>query len=215
MSSGSVREDGSLASRVDRGLFKFESALTLIGGITIMCVMLLSVINILGRKLFNLPIPGYIDWMVQLVPVMAFLGIAYCQRIGGHIRMDFLVGKLKGRPLWTFELVSVLLMLVITIPLIYGSWDHGMRAFNFGDSTVDINLPTWPVKILVPIMLALLGVRLLLQVWFYTRALISGEENPVAVPIPEDPETIAKREAESVSSWKGDQEYEEMNKGSR
>lgn len=206
MSSGSVREDDSLPSRVDRALYKLESMLTLIAGIVILMVMFLSVANILGRYLFNLPIPGYIDWMVQLVPVMAFLGIAYCQRNGGHIRMDFLVGKLKRRPLWTFELLSIVLMLVITIPILIGSWDYGTRALRLGDSTVDINLPTWPVKMLVPLMIALLSIRLFLQVWFYTRALISGEEHPVAVPIPEDAAAIAKQEAESVSSWKGDQQ---------
>jgi len=204
MSSGTVREDGSLASRVDRALFYVESKLTLVGGIVILLAMLFSVANILGRKLFNLPIPGYIDWMEQMVPIMAFLGIAYCQRLGGHIRMDFVVTKLKGRWLWLFELISVILMLVITLPLIYGSWEHADRAWSFGDSTVDINLPTWPIKLLVPIMLVFLALRLFLQVWFYARAVASGEDAPVAVPIPEDPAAIAQREAESVSGWRGE-----------
>ena len=36
-----------------------------------------------------------------------------------------------------------------------------------GDSTIDINLPTWPVKLIVPIMFGFLLTRLLLQIWGY------------------------------------------------
>ncbi|MEO1686875.1 MAG: TRAP transporter small permease, partial [Pseudomonadota bacterium] len=102
MSGGStVREDGSAVSRVDVLLHKVESLLNLIGGLVILGVMLLSVANIVGRTVFNMPVPGYIDWMMQLVPVMAFMGLAYVQRLGGHIRMDLVVGALKGRVLWS------------------------------------------------------------------------------------------------------------------
>jgi len=96
-SSSTVREDGSLLSRADQTFFKLESILNLAGGIVIFAVVLLAVANILGRKLFNIPVSGYIDWTEQSMAFFAFLGIAYCQRMGGHIRMDIFVGSLKGR----------------------------------------------------------------------------------------------------------------------
>ncbi|TYO90735.1 TRAP transporter small permease subunit [Oceanicella actignis] len=199
MSSHSVLEDDSLLSRLDRALFRVESALNLAGGLLILAVMLLSVANILGRKLFDAPISGYIDWMIQAVPLMAVLGIGYCQRLGGHIRMDFVIGKLNGRAVWAFELLSTLLMLIITAALIYGTWDHAERAIRLGDSTVDINLPIWPTKLAFPIMFALLAVRLTLQLWAYWRALAAGELTPVAVPLIEDAAAQARHEAETVS----------------
>jgi C4-dicarboxylate transporter DctQ subunit len=54
----------------------------------------------------------------------AFLGIAYTQREGGHIRMDILVSHLHGRRLWFVEFFSTLLMLIVTLVLIYGSFLH-------------------------------------------------------------------------------------------
>ncbi len=199
MSSHSVLEDSSAVSRADRLLYRFESLLNLASGIFILTIMVLSVVNILGRKLFNMPVAGYIDWMMQAVPVMAILGIAYCQRLGGHIRMDFVVGRLHGRALWLFEFVGVLIMLVITGALIYGSWDHAERAIRLGDSTVDINLPTWPAKVLFPIMFCLLALRLVLQLWGYAKAIGHGGVSPVAVPLIEDAATQALNEAETVS----------------
>lgn len=201
MSSGNVREDDSTLSRIDRTLFRFEGWLNLAAGLVILAVMLMSVANILGRKLFNWPIPGFIDWMISAVPVMAFLGLAFCQRLGGHIRMDILISRLKGRPLWIAEFASVVVMMAITAVLIYGSWDHAIRALTIGDSTGDIRLPTWPVKIVVPLALSLMLLRLVLQLWGYGRAIARGDEMPVAVPLIEDPATQAAHEAEVVSGF--------------
>lgn len=203
--ASSVLQDGSTLSRLDRALFRVESLLTLAAGITIFALVLLAVANVLLRKLLNAPVPGYIDWTEQFMAVFAFLGLAYAQREGGHIRMDLLVGALKGRVLWLFELLSVLFILLVVSALIYGTWFHFLRSFDFGapnwstDSSIDIALPLWPAKLAVPVALGVLWLRLALQCWGYGRALVRGEVRPVAVPLPEDPRTQAEREAATVA----------------
>jgi len=201
--AGNVRIDNSLLSRIDQRLFKLESLLNLLAGLITLFVMFVAVANIVGRY-FGYPVPGYIDYMEQAVPAIAILGIAYCQRIGGHIRMDIVVGALKGRVLWFAEFLGVLFMLLITSVLIYGSWDHAFRAISLGDSTVDINLPTWPTKILFPILFAILAIRLVLHVIAYFKAFAEGTQDPVAVPLIEDVAEQTKREAETVSGLEGE-----------
>lgn len=199
-SSTSVKSDNSWLSKIDRWVFKAESFFNLLGGIIIFVVVLLAVANIVGRKLLNTPVNGYIDWVEQSMAFFAFLGIAYCQREGGHIRMDIVVSKLKGRVLWLFECISTVFMLVVTLLLIYGSWLHFERAYTRGDSSIDINLSTWPAKLVVPIALSILALRLSLQLWAFSRAFIQNAKEPVAVPLVEDAATQAIREAESVSA---------------
>jgi len=167
-------------------------------GLVVFTLMLLAVAQIIGRKVFNLPIPGFIDWVEQFMVVFAFLGVAYCQRLGGHIRMDILIGRIRGRPLWLAEVVGVLLMMVAVAALVYGSFLHFERALNIGDSTIDIALPTWPAKLMVPIALGLLWLRLLVQLIGYVRAFVNDDEVPIAVPMIEDAAAIAKREAEEA-----------------
>ena len=203
-SSATIYEDDSLLSRADRLYFKLESFFNLMGGIVIFAIVLLAVANILGRKLFNMPVNGYIDWTEQSMAFFAFLGIAYCQRVGGHIRMDIFVGSLRGRALWFFELISTLFMFLMTLVLIYGSFLHFDRAWTNGDSSFDIELPTWPAKLVVPIGLSVLSLRLLLQLWGYCRAFRTNAENPVAIPLIEDAATQAEKEAETVSDIEGD-----------
>lgn len=200
MSSASdILHDTSLVSRADRLYFKFETFLALLGGITIFLLVLLAVFNILGRWFFSLPVSGYIDWVEQSMAVFAFFGIAYCQRLGGHIRMDIAVSMIKGRLLWISEFISTLLMLIICIALIYGSYLHFLRAFQNGDSSMDISLPIWPAKLVVPFALSVLSLRLILQLWAYMRAIKLNSHTPVAVPLIEDAATQAAKEAATVS----------------
>lgn len=199
--AASVLADNSTLSRLDRLFFRLESLLTLAGGFAIFLLVLLATVNILGRWIFSSPISGYVDWVEQAMAFIAFLGIAYTQRMGGHIRMDILVGKFRGRYLWFTELVTTLLMLAVTSVLIYGSYMHFWRAYTIGDSSLDINLPTWPAKLVVPIALTILAMRLLLQLWGYMRALKQGGDKPVAVPLVESAADVAAREASAVSGY--------------
>jgi len=201
----SVLENTSLLSRLDQRLFRIEGLFALIGGWTVFSLMVLAVISVGGRNLFNAPLPGYVDWIEQAMPLIAFIGVAYCQRLGGHIRMDMLIGRLTGRPLWAMEFVSTLLMLLLVVLLIWGSWAHFDRSFDFTaplwsrDSSLDIRLPLWPAKLLVPVAFTVLGLRLMLQLWGYGLALISGTSTPIAVPLLEDAATVAANEAAAVS----------------
>lgn len=196
--SATVLVDQSVLSRADRLYYRLESVLGLAGGVVILALVLLATANILGRWFFDLPVNGYIDWVEQAMAFMAFMGLSFTQRDGGHIRMDILIGQLKGRALWLVELVSCLVMLALTLLLMWGAYKHFGRAFDNGDTSFDIGLPTWPAKLVVPVAFAVLSLRLLLQIWGYTRALISGDPNPVAVPLVEDAATVAAREAASV-----------------
>lgn len=183
--------------------------MSLLSGIVIFALVCLAITNVLGRKFLNMPVSGYVDWTEQFMAVFAFLGIAYCQREGGHIRMDIVVGQLRRRPLWLAEFLSILFMLLLTTALIYGTFFHFLRSFDWGapnwstDSSIDIALPLWPAKLIVPFALSVLWVRLVLQLWGFGRAWRDNAEVPVAVPLIEDPATQANKEAETVAGADG------------
>jgi len=202
--SSVVLEDQSKLSLADQLLFKLESFLNLLGGLVIFLLVFFATFNVLGRWFFDLPISGYIDWVEQSMAFMAFLGIAYTQRIGGHIRMDMLVSHLHGTRLWLVELFSSVLMLLVTVVLIYGSYLHFDRAYSIGDSSLDIDLPIWPAKLVVPIALSILALRLLLQIWAYFRAISNNNNDtnnpPIAIPLIEDTATIAAKETEFIEN---------------
>ncbi|TDX32529.1 TRAP transporter small permease subunit [Rhodovulum visakhapatnamense] len=200
-----VLEDDSPLSRLDRGLYRLERQLALLAGLAVFALMLLAVVSVGGRQVFNQPLAGYVDWIQQGMPLIAFLGIAYTQRDGGHIRMDILVARLSGRALWAAEAVTTLAMLIVMALLVWGSFAHFQRSFDWGaplfsrDSSIDINLPLWPAKLLAPVAFSVLCLRLAVQLWGFGRAFVLGLAAPVAVPLVVSVADQAAAEAGHVS----------------
>jgi len=197
---GDVRHGSGALGAVDRTMYAIEKLTALVSGYGIFGLMLIGVVQIFGRKLFNAPIFGYIDIVEIAMSALVFLGLAYTERLGGHIRMELFVSHLKGRALWTFELLGVLTGLAIVGVLVIYSYTHAMRAYYSGDTTIDAQYLLWPSKMVVCLSLALLFLRLLVSLWGYLRLLIDPTAEPAAVPVMIDVEEQARRDAATVGA---------------
>ena len=202
--SAAVLEDSSLLSKLDRALLPLERFCALLSGLAIFSLMFLAVYSVTGRKFFASPMMGYVDYIEAAMPIIAIMGVSYVQRDGTHIRMDMLVSALSGRVLWLFELISVLLILLLIVALTWGAWEHFDRSFDCSrplcsrDSSIDVGIPIWPSKLVVPIAFGVLSLRLILQAVGYGRALVVGLQNPVAVPLTLSVAEQAQIEAKSL-----------------
>ena len=177
---------GRTLDRADRWLGTVENGLNLVAGALIFALMLLGVAQIVMRTVFSAPIFGYIDIVEVSMVGFAVLSIAFVQRVGGHVRMELLVARLRGRWLWGAELASTAIAVFVVAVLIPYAYQHFERAFDFGDSTIDIELATWPAKLVVPVALSVLLVRLVLQLAGYLRLVLHPALPPVAVPTIKD-----------------------------
>jgi TRAP-type C4-dicarboxylate transport system permease small subunit len=186
----------------DKSLTKFENFLTAFSAFAIFFLMITATVQIVSRKLLNLPIPGYIDFAEQSIAIFAFIGIAYCQRLGGHVRMEIFLSALKGRSKWIAEAIQTAATIFIIVILTYYSFKHFQRAWVIGDSTIDIQLPTWPSKLMIPIAFAALALRLTIQFAGYVRLIINPNLEPIGVPLIVDVANQAKQEASQVNEEK-------------
>ncbi|MDA0984132.1 MAG: TRAP transporter small permease [Proteobacteria bacterium] len=180
----------------DRRLGQVEEWFNLLAAFFIFGLMLLGIVQVLGRQLFNMPLSGYIDFVELSMAAFAFLGVAYCQRMGGHVRMEMALKALKGRPQWVLEAFGTLVGLGIVGVLVWYGYTHFLRAWQLGDSTIDAELPVWPSKLAVPLAFALLWLRLLVQLVGYLRLAIDPSRGPVAVPVLLTVEEQARMEIE-------------------
>ena len=188
--------DAPRLAAFDRRLGIVETGFNLFAAFAIFALMLIGVWQVLGRTLFNAPVRGYIDFVELSVSTFAFLGIAYCQRLGGHVRMEMLLKPMRGRLLWSTEIFGTLVALAVVAVLIWYGWGHFLRAYQLGDSTIDAELPVWPSKLAVPVAFGLLWLRLLVQLAGYTRLAIDPQRHPVAVTTVHTPEELAAQEIE-------------------
>ncbi len=176
-----VRPAGLLA-RLDRLYSKLENSLNYIAGAIVFALMLFVCTEVFLRTALNRGIYGFLDMTELTMAAFAFLGAAHCQRLGGHIRMDIAIGLLRGRGLWIAEAVATLVAMIVFALLIKGTTDHFMRAWTIGDSTIDAGISTWPSKLLAPVGLTVLWLRLLLNLFGYIRLIRDPDAEPVAIP---------------------------------
>lgn len=186
--------------RLDALATPVENTFNLLAGVLIFALMGLGVVQIVLRTVFTAPMLGYIDIVELSMVGFAVLAIAFVQRVGGHVRMELLVQSLKGRVLWFFETLGSGLAIFIVSILIPYSYDHFMRAFEFGDSTIDLELATWPAKLVVPVALTLLLIRLCIQFLGYLRLFINPTLPPLAIPALKRPEEVAAEEIRLASA---------------
>ena len=193
--TGPAPEGGGALGTIDRGLFRVEQGFALLAAACVFALMMIAVFQIAARKFFNAPLFGYIDMVEIAMATFAFLGISYAERLGAHIRMEILIGMLKGRALWLAEFVGIALSLFVIGVLVYYGYQHALRAYYSGDSTIDAGYLWWPSKMMVPLAFSLLWLRLLFSLFCYARLLLNPDAQPIGIHIPETVEQMAEREA--------------------
>lgn len=145
-------------------LAKIESGLLYLSAGLIFLLMGFIVVVIFGRVV-GFSIIGYVDVIEMTLPAIAILGISHLQRTGKHLRMDLIVDRIHSRSIRKgFALLSLGLGLAISLILCSKTYTHFARAYSFGDSTIDAEIPTWPSKGIVSVALAILSIRIALQI---------------------------------------------------
>ena len=196
-----MSDNAGLLARTDRALVPVENLANLLAAFAIFALMCLGVAQIVLRSIFNSPINGYIDLVELSMASMAFLGAAYCQRLGAHIRMELLIGRLRGRTLWLAEAFGLLVAMFIIGVLIWYGWGHFIRSYTLGDTTIDAEYPVWPSKLLVPVAFGIWWLRLGVQLVGSLRMAADPGRDPVGVVMMKE---VAEQAQDEITEIMGD-----------
>ena len=162
---------------VDGKLRVIEDWLNLVSVFIIMFLMFFATAEIIGRYAFNSPIPGHVEIVELIMAGIVFFGIAYTERIGGHIRMElFITRVLKGRAYHIAEVITVALSLFVYLFIFIYALKSTLFSLQVGDVTPYINWPTWPSKLAIPIGSFFLCIRFTIELIQHLSQVITGVE---------------------------------------
>jgi TRAP-type C4-dicarboxylate transport system permease small subunit len=135
-----------------------------IGVMGIMVMVLITCADVVGAKLFLLPVPGAVE-IVSLVQVAAIVfAIAATQRHGGHISVEMFVDTFHPRLRSVVKTLTSLLGLVLFVLLIYEGVGLGNSYLEAGEVTATIQVPIYPFAYAFSI--ALLPIAMMMLVDF-------------------------------------------------
>lgn len=141
-----------------------DTGFAYVAAILAIFMMVISSTDILLRYLFNSPIAGVYESMQFMMGGVAFLAFSYVQLNRGHITVSVISEKFSGRTEEVVDIISLLLMLMISAVIAWQGGANALEAIRFGDVTIGlVELPVGQAKLVVPVGCGILCLRLLSQ----------------------------------------------------
>jgi TRAP-type mannitol/chloroaromatic compound transport system permease small subunit len=124
----------------------------------IIVLMLTVCAEVFKRYILNAPTAWIFDGTNMLYGTLFMMAGAYTLAQDGHVRGDFLYGKMKPRTQASFDLALYILFFLPGIAaLVYAGWDYAHASYVIGEhSSITADGPViWPFKFVIPIAGAL------------------------------------------------------------
>jgi C4-dicarboxylate transporter, DctQ subunit len=150
-------------------------------------VMLLITAEVCARLFFNYSIPIVLDLSGYSLFIVTFLTAAWVLREGGHVTVDLVVVRLKGRMRRFVDTLALLIAAALSAFLAYQAGIHTATAWARGDIIgYPLMIPRGPLLIVMPVGWFFLTLQFLIQAWGKIRDL---ERKGVAEPAGGTPPT--------------------------
>jgi C4-dicarboxylate transporter DctQ subunit len=167
----------SLFRTIEGNISHIEDWLNLASVFIIMFLMFFATTEIVGRYIFNTPVPGHVEIVELIMAGVVFFGIAYTERVGGHVRMELFVTRvLKGRSYHIAEAITATMSLFVYIFILIYTFKASVFAFQMGDNTAYLYWPTWPSKFAIPLGSFFLCIRFLIEIIQHVAQAVAGIE---------------------------------------
>lgn len=140
------------------------------GGLVIV-LMLIMCYEVAMRYFFRQPPVWAIEVCEYLLLLLTFLGAAWLLKMGGHVRVDIILGRLNPKAQTLLNIVTSGLGVIICLLLAwYGgktTWDHFQRGILVAKT---LTIPKAPLLAFISVGCFLLSIQFLRQTYGYIRS---------------------------------------------
>jgi TRAP-type C4-dicarboxylate transport system permease small subunit len=156
------------------------SAAGYVGGLVLMGIICLTMVEVISRYLLNHPLILCDEFGGYSLVAITFLGLAYCWRDRGHIRISFVVSRMPPKLSGYIRVVTLILALAYVALATKVSWSFLVGSFH-RDMKSNSWLMTplkWP-QMAIPIGFSLLLLILIIEVVRAFRLIKAGSINEI------------------------------------
>ena len=119
-------------------------ALALLGGVVLLGLMGLTVVDVTARYVFNAPIFGGQDVAELMLLAVAACSFAYCGRTGGHVAVEiFSTGRARALTRWMDPPVKLASAAILAV-LAWRCGVAGLAAMSYDEASNLLEIPYWP-----------------------------------------------------------------------
>lgn len=161
-------------------LNRIEGLMAALAAVATLFMAAIVFLDVTLRFFLNRPIQGTYETGEFMMIFVVYLSVAYVQSEKGHIKIEIFTGNLNQ--MWK-TLLDVFGNMVGLIIFTFATWSCGMaawEAWSTGDYTMGlIQFPYWPFKSVLTFGLALLCLRLMVDIYRDVIILIGKDERGI------------------------------------
>ncbi|MCV0394939.1 MAG: TRAP transporter small permease [Rhizobiaceae bacterium] len=132
---------GDPASRIARPLI---AVLRILAGAGLVAMIVMTIVDVIGRGLLGTPLSGVVDMVEFAMAWTTFLGFALAFAGGAHIGLEAVDGVVSERTLTVLRMMARIVSAAVMACMAWLGWTEFLDKLDWGDRTIDLNIPlTW------------------------------------------------------------------------
>ncbi|NDP41729.1 MAG: TRAP transporter small permease [Aromatoleum sp.] len=131
--------------------------LAIAGGLVFVGLVVMSIVSIVGRKLFSWPVPGDVEVLQMCTAFAAASFFAFCHLANGDVKVDFFTHNLAPRNIARLDAFGSLLVGLFGALLAWRTAAGALSLKEVGETSAILGWPVWIAQALMVPGFALLG----------------------------------------------------------
>jgi len=138
-------------------------------------LMMITVIDVIGRDLFDAPLRGGYEMSGLILMALFFCGLPFATAARQHITVGLIDGLVPDRVRRGLDAIACLASAIALLIVSYYVLQKGLSSMRYQEATMFLRLPLGPFSVFAALSLAVTGLILLWQTVTSLRATPDGE----------------------------------------
>ncbi|CCK78556.1 TRAP transporter small permease [Desulfobacula toluolica] len=143
-----------------KGLDKFSGLLKIIGAAALTVMMLLTVVDVIGR-FFKHPIFGSVELVGFLATIVVATALPYTYKVDGHVGVEILVRLMSKKKQIVLELVTRTLTFILFCLITWQMFLYAMDIHETGEVSMNLEFPIYYIVYLLAFGLLIFTVTII------------------------------------------------------
>jgi TRAP-type C4-dicarboxylate transport system permease small subunit len=141
-----------------RVLLALAKKLAIAGGLIFVALVIMSIVSIVGRKLFSYPIPGDVEVLQMCAAFAASAFFAYCHLANGDVKVDFFTHNMAPGKVALMDAFGSLLVGLFGTLIAWRTAVGAISLKEVGETSAILGWPVWIAQALMVPGFLLLGI---------------------------------------------------------
>jgi TRAP-type C4-dicarboxylate transport system permease small subunit len=126
-----------------RALLTVAKNVAIAGGLVFVALVVMSLVSIVGRKLFARPVPGDVELLQMCAAFASSAFFAYCHMANGDVKVDFFTHNAPPRIVARLDAVGSLLVGLFGALLAWRTAVGALAVQEVGETSAVLAVPVW------------------------------------------------------------------------